>query len=51
VKVLQQPEIRQRFASDGADPVGNTPDQFAAYVKSELVKWDKVARGAGIEKQ
>ena len=51
VKVLQQPEIRQRFASDGADPVGNTPDQFAAYVQSELVKWDKVARSAGIEKQ
>ena len=51
VKVLQQPEIRQRFAGDGADPVGNTPDQFAAYIKSELAKWAQVARGAGLEPQ
>jgi tripartite-type tricarboxylate transporter receptor subunit TctC len=51
VKILQQPEIRQRFANDGATPVGNTPDQFAAYIKSELAKWAKVARGAGIEPQ
>jgi tripartite-type tricarboxylate transporter receptor subunit TctC len=51
VKILQQPEIRQRFANDGATPVGNTPEQFAAYIKSELAKWAKVARGAGIEPQ
>jgi tripartite-type tricarboxylate transporter receptor subunit TctC len=51
VKILQQPAIRKRFAADGADVVANTPDQFAAYIKAELVKWDKVARGAGIEKQ
>jgi tripartite-type tricarboxylate transporter receptor subunit TctC len=31
--------------------VANTPDQFAAYIKSELAKWEKVARAAGIEKQ
>ena len=51
VKILQQPDIRKRFANDGADVVANTPDQFAAYLKEELVKWEKVARGAGIEKQ
>jgi tripartite-type tricarboxylate transporter receptor subunit TctC len=51
VKILQQPEIRQRFAGDGAEPVGNTPDQFAAYIKTELAKWAKVARAAGIEPQ
>lgn len=51
VKILQQPAIRKRFAADGADVVANTPDQFAAYIKAELAKWDKVARGAGIEKQ
>jgi tripartite-type tricarboxylate transporter receptor subunit TctC len=49
VKILQQPEIRQRFAGDGVDPVGNTPEQFAAYIKSELTKWAKVAREAGIK--
>jgi tripartite-type tricarboxylate transporter receptor subunit TctC len=51
VKILALPETRQRFAADGADPVGNTPEQFAAYIKSELAKWEKVARNAGIEKQ
>ena len=49
--VLQQPEIKQRFAGDGADPVGNTPEEFARFIQSELVKWAKVARGAGIEPQ
>ena len=48
-RVLQQPEIRARIADDGAEPVGNTPDEFAAYVKSETVKWGKVAKRAGIE--
>jgi len=51
VKILQQPEIRQRFAGDGADPVGNTPDQFAAYIKTELTKWAQVARDAGIKQE
>ena len=51
VKILQQPDVKQRFASDGADVVGNTPERFAAYIKSELAKWEKVARDAGIEKQ
>ena len=50
-KILQQPEIRQRIANDGATPVGNTPEQFAAYIRSELAKWAKVARGAGLEPQ
>ena len=49
VKILQLPEIRQRFAGDGVDPVGNTPDQFAAYIKTELTKWAKVAKEAGIK--
>jgi tripartite-type tricarboxylate transporter receptor subunit TctC len=51
VKILHLPEMKQRFAADGAEPVGNTPEQFAAYIKTELVKWEKVARNAGIEKQ
>jgi tripartite-type tricarboxylate transporter receptor subunit TctC len=51
VKILQQPDIKQRFANDGADVVANTPEQFAAYIRSELKKWETVARNAGIEKQ
>jgi tripartite-type tricarboxylate transporter receptor subunit TctC len=48
-RVLQQPDIRSRIAADGAEPVGNTPDEFSAYVKSETVKWAKVVVRAGIE--
>jgi len=48
-RVLQAPEIRARIAADGAESVGNTPDEFSAFVKSETAKWGKVARRAGIE--
>jgi tripartite-type tricarboxylate transporter receptor subunit TctC len=48
-RVLQQPDIKARFAGDGADPVGNTPEEFARYIQSELTKWAKVAREAGIQ--
>ena len=48
-RILQQPDIKERFAGDGADPVGNTPEEFARYIQSELVKWAKVAREAGIK--
>ena len=48
-RILQQPETKERFASDGADPVGNTPEEFARFIQTELVKWAKVARGAGIQ--
>lgn len=48
-RVLQVSEIRARITADGAEPVGNTPDEFSAFVKSETVKWGKVAKRAGIE--
>jgi tripartite-type tricarboxylate transporter receptor subunit TctC len=46
--ILQQPDIKERLAGDGADPVGNMPDEFARFIQSELPKWAKVARDAGI---
>jgi tripartite-type tricarboxylate transporter receptor subunit TctC len=48
-RILQQPEIKERFAGDGADPVANTPEEFRRYIQSELAKWAKVAREAGIQ--
>ncbi|MGH8634997.1 MAG: tripartite tricarboxylate transporter substrate binding protein [Burkholderiales bacterium] len=48
-RVLQQTEIKARLASDGADTVGSSPEEFARYIQSELVKWAKVARDAGIQ--
>ena len=50
-RVLQQPDIKERFAGDGADPVGSTPEEFGRYIQSELTKWAKVAREAGIKQE
>jgi tripartite-type tricarboxylate transporter receptor subunit TctC len=43
-KVLAMPEIRQRFLSQGAEPGGNTPDEFAAFIKAEADKWARVVK-------
>jgi len=48
VHVLRSPEIKKRFAADAAETVGNTPEQFARHIRSELDKWAKVARDAGL---
>ena len=50
-RVLQQPDIRERFAKDGIEPVGSTPEQFAAHIRSEREKWGKVVRAANIQAQ
>jgi tripartite-type tricarboxylate transporter receptor subunit TctC len=47
--ILNQPDTRERIAQDGADPVGSTPQQFGAFIKSEIEKWRKVIRAAGIQ--
>jgi tripartite-type tricarboxylate transporter receptor subunit TctC len=46
-KVLKDPEIQTRLSADGAVPVGSTPQQFAQYIRSELVKWGKVVKASG----
>jgi len=48
VRALRAPEVMQRLAADGAEPVGSTPEEFAAFIKSEIDKWARVARAAGI---
>jgi tripartite-type tricarboxylate transporter receptor subunit TctC len=48
-RVMQLPEIRDRLATEGAEAVGNSPDQFAAFIKSEVAKWTKVIHNAGIK--
>ena len=47
VAILHLHEIVERLASQGAEPVGSTPEEFAAYIKSETVKWAKVVRVSG----
>jgi len=50
VHILNSPAIKKRFANDAAETVGNTPEEFAAHIRRELDKWEKVAREAGIKK-
>lgn len=47
VKILARPDVKQRLAADGAEPVGNTPEQFAAHIKSEIARWAPVVRASG----
>jgi len=48
VRALQSAEVRNRLSADGADPVGSTPEEFAALLRGETAKWAKVVRQAGI---
>ncbi len=46
-KILKLPDVRERYAALGAEPVGSTPDEFAAYCRSELTKWAKIVKESG----
>jgi tripartite-type tricarboxylate transporter receptor subunit TctC len=46
--ILRQLDVMERFAALGAEPIGNTPSAFGAYIRAELDKWGKVIRSAGI---
>src|SRR5262245_11899702 len=48
-KALNNPEVRQRFTSSGTDIYWSGPEQFDAFVKSELVSWTAMIKEAGIE--
>ena len=48
-RALHQPEIRTRLNADGAEPVGNTPEEFARQLKAEFLKWEKTITSAGIK--
>lgn len=41
-------QMKERFSAMGADPIGNTPEQFAAFLRAEMTKWAKVVKAAGI---
>jgi tripartite-type tricarboxylate transporter receptor subunit TctC len=47
--VLLLPEMKNRFANEGADVVGNSAEQFSRIVKSEIAKWAKVIKETGIQ--
>jgi tripartite-type tricarboxylate transporter receptor subunit TctC len=48
-RIIKLPEMSERLASQGALPVGNTSDEFAAFVKREMATWGKVAQKVGLK--
>lgn len=48
VKIIHTPNVLDRLAGDGPIPIGNAPEEFAAYIKAEQAKWAKVIRQANV---
>jgi len=51
VKALRAPDVVEMLAKQGVDPVGNTPQEFAAIIKSDVEKWGRVIKSAGIKSE
>ncbi len=49
VKALQLPDVRERYAQNGADPVGNSPEEFATFIRNERDKYARIVREAKIK--
>jgi tripartite-type tricarboxylate transporter receptor subunit TctC len=49
VKALAQPDVRAKLADQGLEPIGNTPEELAAVIRSETSTWARVVRDANIQ--
>jgi len=49
VKVMREPDLKQRLASLGADPLTSSPEEFATYLRAEIDKWAKVVKASGMK--
>jgi tripartite-type tricarboxylate transporter receptor subunit TctC len=47
-EALRDPGVKEKLSSQGLTLVGNTSDEFAAYIRTEIEKWAKVAKAAGL---
>ena len=47
LKVLRMPEVRERFQAMGIEIAGNSPAEFAGFMRAETVKWGKIVRDSG----
>jgi tripartite-type tricarboxylate transporter receptor subunit TctC len=47
--IARAPDMRERLAADGADPIGSSPAEFGAHIKRELARWSKVIKEARVE--
>jgi tripartite-type tricarboxylate transporter receptor subunit TctC len=46
-RILQTSEVKERLLAQGAEPIGNSPEQFAAHIKAEIAKWERVVKESG----
>jgi tripartite-type tricarboxylate transporter receptor subunit TctC len=51
VKIVMLPDVKEKLAALGVEPVGSSPEQLAVFLRSEMEKWSKVIRAAGIKPQ
>lgn len=49
VKVMNTPDVREKFSQQGVDPTSSTPDEFTQMIRDEVMRWGKVIRSAGIK--
>jgi len=49
VKAMNTPDVRDKFAQQGVDPAASTPEEFAEFIRTEVARWGKVIRTAGIK--
>jgi tripartite-type tricarboxylate transporter receptor subunit TctC len=47
-KALQSPEVKEKLAQQGAEPLGSSPEEYGAYVKKELARWAAVVKATGV---
>jgi tripartite-type tricarboxylate transporter receptor subunit TctC len=47
VRILKLPDVQQRFQGEGGDIGANSPDEFAKFIRTEIVKWDKAVKASG----
>jgi tripartite-type tricarboxylate transporter receptor subunit TctC len=47
VKIVDSPEVTKRFMSEGSEPIGSTPEEFARHLKAEIAKWTKAVAASG----
>ena len=49
VKVMHSPDVLKRLADQGAEPVGNTPEEFTQWLRVEIANWTKVIKTVGVK--
>ena len=51
VDIMRAPDLREKMLAQGAEPQTDSPENFSAYIRSEIGKWAKVVKLAGIAAQ